>query len=923
MTTITIQAAIRYLASVCDGAEALDGQGFAASEASIGHQLASIPDGAWTDAMLRKGYQYCRNHASQLKAQGYVFVNLDNGTELEEEKTNIRSIWLKDNAFETSFVVKFNYNPRLVNQFKQAMNGVTKGFDREHKYWTIPVCASAAVRLEHFADVHDFTVTDEAVAAIERLRDEPIAKPVRTITHDKDYLILQFDYDPVVVDAVRGLPDRRYNTTTKVWSVRYSPENALAVFKFAQEHGFDLPDGFEAAIHDAVEARHTAVEESQATDAKLRIEGLGGELRAFQKAGVVYALRVMGFIQKETDHAERRISSDTESTQSGQSKLGKRPRTGSTAEGGREPEENSPKSGVARESLNGYEESNAQARDTSPPPTGSSRVHGNIRGQFHGRQRSGAGSDSQTASNAVGADGVHPGTSDQNKGARDDTQPAAKLQGRLRQSDDDVSYRSRRTITPTNGQEKARPQERASSTSSWVASDPNRTLGGCFIADEPGLGKTIQALVIIEASSAYPALVLCPASVKWNWSRETNKWLPGKRVIVLSGKGSSETLDQYDVVICNYDVVRARQDQFNAVAWKAFIADESHYLKAPKAQRTKACQQIANRIPIRLALTGTPVMNRPKELLAQLTVLGRLEDMGGFWKFVNRYCGCYRDRFGLNLDGATHLDELAEQLRSICFIRRTKEQVLKELPPKQRSIIDVPIDNKTEYREAEQDLLTWIGDRATQEADFLESIIDLEADEHRRAVAAHRDSAEARAAKAEELVRIEALKQIAAKGKLAEAKAWIENFLESDQKLVVFAVHKDIQHSLTTNFPDAARILGSDKAVVRQENVDRFQNDPDCRLIVCSLQAGGVGITLTAASNVAFLEQGWTPSAMDQAEDRLHRIGQQDSVNAWYLLDMNTIDGQIWNLIEDKRSVTEQVTQSVLSTLLERIKGAA
>ena len=179
------------------------------------------------------------------------------------------------------------------------------------------------------------------------------------------------------------------------------------------------------------------------------------------------------------------------------------------------------------------------------------------------------------------------------------------------------------------------------------------------------------------------------------------------------------------------------------------------------------------------------------------------------------------------------------------------------------------------------------------------------------------------AAKAEQLVRIEACKQAAARGKLAASKEWIENFLDSDEKLVVFASHIDIQESLANTFDGAAHIFGSDDALTRQQNVDRFQTDPECRLIVCSLQAGGVGITLTAASNVAFLEQGWTPAAMDQAEDRLHRIGQKDSVNAWYLLDMNTIDGQIWNLIEEKRNVTEQVTQSILSTLLERIKGLA
>ncbi len=399
-----------------------------------------------------------------------------------------------------------------------------------------------------------------------------------------------------------------------------------------------------------------------------------------------------------------------------------------------------------------------------------------------------------------------------------------------------------------------------------------------FIADEMGLGKTVQALAVIQAIKAYPALIVCPASLKLNWQREAEKWLPGRSVSIFTTKANSA-----DIEIINYDVLKKNLDTLKVRGFKAIIYDESHVLKNIKAQRTEAAAELAKGVEIRLALTGTPVLNRPQELLSQLKILGRLDDMGGFWKFAERYCAAQKTRWGWDFSGAAHLDELNEKLRSICYIRRDKATVLTELPAKQRSVISLDIDNRSEYQKVEKNLVKWLveqkGEKLAERAKY-----------------------------AEQLVKIEYLKQMAAQGKLAALFEWIESFLESGEKLVLFATHQNIIDAVAQRF-GALKITGETPQEQRQKIVDKFQIDPETKLVVMNMRAGGVGLTLTAASNVAFFELGWTPADHSQAEDRCHRIGQQNSVNIWYLLANQTIDEEIYQLIEAKRKVVDVATE--------------
>jgi len=438
-----------------------------------------------------------------------------------------------------------------------------------------------------------------------------------------------------------------------------------------------------------------------------------------------------------------------------------------------------------------------------------------------------------------------------------------------------------------------------------------------ILGEVMGTGKTIQAAIFMAAIDDFPALVVCPASIKLNWKRELERWVPGISVQVLEGL-DAEVFKDVDVVVANYDIIIKREykdddgnkrvddrifkqlvDRFNVV-----VADESHMVKNPKAKRAKALQRIAKNARYRLLMTGTAVTNRPSELISQLRIIDRLSDLGGWFSFAKNFCDAYKGRFGWDLSGAKNLDVLNRELRKTCYVRREREDVLSELPSKTRSVVLMDIDNMSEYRRAEEDLIEWLREQAYNEREFLESIAHLPSPERKRKRAEYANSKAEKARRAEVLVRINALKKLAARGKVSYAKEWIQNVLDQGEKLVLFAWHKEIVSEIAKKF-DAPSITGDTPGTARQEYVDRFQEDPECNLIVLNIAAGGVGITLTAAANVAFLEQAWTPADHDQAEDRCLRIGQDRPVTAWYLLGDGTIDMSIHDLIEKKRSVVD------------------
>jgi len=415
----------------------------------------------------------------------------------------------------------------------------------------------------------------------------------------------------------------------------------------------------------------------------------------------------------------------------------------------------------------------------------------------------------------------------------------------------------------------------------------------CFIADEMGLGKTIQALGVLQAEDAYPALVVVPKAVKLQWAQEVRRWLPARSAQVVSGGD----LTQYggEVVIINYDILKKHLDGLKDVPWKAIVLDESQQVKNKKAQRSEAAIELSKNIPIRLCLSGTPLLNRPVELVNQLAFLDRLKEFGGAWKFMRRYCGATRTQYGWDMNGATNLEELARKLRASCYVRREKKDVAKELPPLQRTEVPIEIDRVTEYRRAVDDVVRWVIDRKIERG-------VLDTDDARKAFD--------KAYRAEALVRINGLRQLAVRHKLNGCIEWIKNFLDNDGKLVVFAHHRNIQQQLAEALTDynPATISGGDSDEQREAAKDKFWNDDSCRVLVASMQATNFGLNLQVASSVAFVEFGWHMAIMEQAEARVHRIGSKaSSVNSYWLYGEGTFDEDMVELIKMKGNIVDAV----------------
>ena len=320
-----------------------------------------------------------------------------------------------------------------------------------------------------------------------------------------------------------------------------------------------------------------------------------------------------------------------------------------------------------------------------------------------------------------------------------------------------------------------------------------------FLADEQGLGKTIEALAALEAGGAYPAVVVCPASLKLNWLRELERWLPQRRRRVRqrargnSGAGGRRRAPRTSR---SSTTTSSRRAWRSCARWSRARSCSTSPTTArtprPSARRrSSGCRRRCRATGLVLALSGTPVTNRPAELISQLRILGRLEDFGSGARFGERFRGA-----------DAHL-RLHWHLRARCFVRRLKADVLPQLPAKTRAIVPVELDNEAEYRLAERDLVAWL---RSQPLDLREL-----------------DAKVAAALRAERLVRCNALKLLAARGKLHAALAWIHDFCSSGERLVVFAGHREIQRAVLERFPAALHILGEDSAAARDAALRAFQ----------------------------------------------------------------------------------------------------
>ena len=424
----------------------------------------------------------------------------------------------------------------------------------------------------------------------------------------------------------------------------------------------------------------------------------------------------------------------------------------------------------------------------------------------------------------------------------------------------------------------------------------------CFIADDMGLGKTIQSIATVEAAGAYPVAVICPPSLVLNWKAEYAKWLPEKNVAVVTDRKSFPDKGTYDVVVLGWSNIAHWAEQVKG--HQALIADESHYAKSYDAQRTKAVVKVAKTVPadgLVLALTGTPVTNKPAEYAAQLEMLGRLKDFGGKMGFYRRYCAAFRDKWGhWHLEGNSNLDELNEKLRSTCYVRRVKEQVLLDLPPVVQApmLISGAAGAMTEYRKAEANIVEWLVERAAQIAEELG--VSVKSAKVRARMAAESN---------EHLVRMSVLRRLAARAKMEAINEWVEQVVGEGRKVVIAAHHREIVDELSHRF-GGLRIQGGQDVAEVEEHKARFMKEScaEAPVIVLSIQAAKTGHTLTSAQDVLFVELPWNWADVEQTYSRCHRLGQEGSVTATYMLAAGTVDEEIYDMVQRKRSVVAAAT---------------
>jgi len=411
--------------------------------------------------------------------------------------------------------------------------------------------------------------------------------------------------------------------------------------------------------------------------------------------------------------------------------------------------------------------------------------------------------------------------------------------------------------------------------------------GTCLVADAMGLGKTLQALWYAKEAELEKVLVVCPASVIYKWRDEVHRWLDWEADVIVTGK---QKLGNARVRIMSYAIMTSRSAELMDIMFDLIVFDECHAITNPKAKRTNGAQMLTSHK--KLFLSGTPMLNRPIELFPVLNMINPVS-FGSYWSFAKRYAAAYQHSMGFwVVDGVSNTDELKKKLEPY-MIRRTKQDVLKELPELQRSIVPVDISNKQEYRKAVIDLKGWLHEHGKTN----------------RATA---------------LTKINYLRQILGRGKVKVALEMVEEILDADIqcKLVVYAHHREVVKELVAELRvyGVDTIIGDDSNKKRADTIKHFQNYAFPRVLVISA-AGGEGIDLYRADSIIFVEQEWNPAKMEQAESRLHRIGQKNAVTSYILLARNTIDERIYSLINYKAGLIdeligmEDIQTMVLNTL--------
>ena len=411
-----------------------------------------------------------------------------------------------------------------------------------------------------------------------------------------------------------------------------------------------------------------------------------------------------------------------------------------------------------------------------------------------------------------------------------------------------------------------------------------------ILADDMGLGKTRQAIVALRhLTPGGRRLVVCPASVKRNWAREIAVVTPEATVLVI--EGSTAVAPTAEWVVVNYDVLGKHLPALGEIPWAALVFDEAHYLKNHTSARSRQARQLTDAaaaatpsLAVQL-LTGTPLTSRPRDLFVLLQLaaqpLGR-----SFLAFAKRYCAAEKGEYGWKTGGASNIEELTLQLHGV-MLRRSKDDVL-SLPPKLRTWVPIEVPAGT-------------GSRAVKK------VLELLAGKHRRP-AGPRDAELRRRGKL--LAFLVEARQALAVAKTGATLDFVKGAVDQGEKVIVFSCFEGPTVKFARELGSSAVVLtGKTPAAMRQQLVDRFQNEEHVRVFVANIVAGGTGLNLTAATQVVFNDLDWVPTNHWQAEDRAYRIGQTRTVNVTYFVARNTIDDFVQAVLETKAALVGAIVE--------------
>lgn len=435
-----------------------------------------------------------------------------------------------------------------------------------------------------------------------------------------------------------------------------------------------------------------------------------------------------------------------------------------------------------------------------------------------------------------------------------------------------------------------------------------------LLADSMGLGKSLQALVALEKAGAFPAVVVCPAAVKLGWRQEVLKWLPWRSVQVLHA--GRDKLQGAEITVLNPELLGRRLEELRALGPKAVVLDEAHFFKNPGAQRSKNAMALVEGVPMRLALTGTPIKNRREDLLHQLRLLGQLENVLSIYRGILPHWwrpekGPLAEVHALNALSRLDRRTLHERLKETCMVRRTKDEVAADLPPLVRTRVDVEMAPSPAYAQEEKAVLDWVrkwqalhGDQARQ---MMSGPGLLELRGH-----------------------LTKLRKQAALGKMAFVHDWVDPLVESGERVVFFTYHKEVARRLAETLPGDVAVLTGDTPVQARRSILDTLDLYD--FVVATMDSTGYGVDgiQLHASHVAFVELDWTPTKHEQCEGRLHRIGQREHVNSWYFVAANTIEREVMGVLEAKWADIQGVVEgreapeeTFLGQLVERLAKLA